>query len=67
MEFGQYQLDAKDQQLLMPRESIRKVWPEQPSRDHLQVFVALLAGVDGLTLVQTGERFIRLFALAQDI
>ena len=57
---GQYQPDSDEQ--LVPWEMISDKWPEPPPQGHLHIFVTLPAA-----RVQTGERFISLFALTQDI
>jgi hypothetical protein len=64
---SEYQLDANDQRRLLANETISQAWPESPPNEQLRVFVRLPSGMGSPTLVQEGECFIRLFALAQDI
>jgi hypothetical protein len=59
---GQYQ-PGSGEELTPPWKKISDKWPEAPPQGHLHIFVTLPAAPH----VQTGERFISLFALTQDI
>jgi hypothetical protein len=61
---GGYQLDPNNR-ALDEMETISKIW-EPPPDDQLHVFVNLPSVMGSPRVVQLGECFIRLFALAQD-
>ena len=66
IEAGKYRPALSDQEL-QPMKRISDIW-ERPPDGHIHVFVGLPSKVGSQTVVYAGgERFIRLFALVQDI
>ena len=65
---GEYRLDPANVQPLRDRKYIFDVWPELPSDGQLHVYVSVPTSMGSTTLSDTtGEYFIRLFTLTQDI
>lgn len=64
---GQYRpTDIADCRRLWSRETISDIWPEQPSSEHLHVFVSLPSGVSTADDAR-GECFVLRIAPAQEI